>query len=88
MAGKVSAARAAAITGAQNWDAVRDRYPEHVDAMADGLLVGDPLADAVIDELFSGAGNGGEAGRMMPAAPTRGTTSCRPSTIRPRSTQS
>ncbi|HNP56508.1 MAG TPA: oxygenase MpaB family protein [Gordonia sp. (in: high G+C Gram-positive bacteria)] len=58
MAGKVSAARAAAITGAQNWDAVRDRYPEHVDAMADGLLVGDPLADAVIDELFSGAGNG------------------------------
>ncbi|MFT3901267.1 MAG: oxygenase MpaB family protein [Gordonia sp. (in: high G+C Gram-positive bacteria)] len=45
---------AAAITGSQNWDDVRERYPEHVDAMADGLQAGDELADAVIAELFAG----------------------------------
>ncbi len=57
MSGSVSAQTAAAITGAQNWDEVATRYPEHVDAMAQGLLIGDPLADAVIVELFSGAGH-------------------------------
>ncbi|QKT08655.1 DUF2236 domain-containing protein [Gordonia sp. X0973] len=57
MTRRVSRKTAAAITGAQNWDEVRARYPEHVDAMADGLLVGDPLADKVIAELFAGAGH-------------------------------
>ncbi|NNG97351.1 oxygenase MpaB family protein [Gordonia araii] len=57
MTGSVSPAVAAAITGAQNWDDVRARYPQHVDAMAEGLLVGDPLADAVIGELFAGSGH-------------------------------
>ncbi|MFT4199841.1 oxygenase MpaB family protein [Gordonia sp. (in: high G+C Gram-positive bacteria)] len=45
---------AAAITGSQNWAEVRERYPDHVDAMGDALLVGDPQADPVIAELFSG----------------------------------
>ncbi|MFW0790563.1 oxygenase MpaB family protein [Gordonia sp. CPCC 205333] len=52
---------AQAITGAQNWAAVRADFPERVDAMAAGLLVGDLLADAVIDELFSPAGIGWQA---------------------------
>ncbi len=56
MIGSVSATTAATITGAQNWDDVAARYPAHVEAMAQGLLAGDPLADAVITELFSGGG--------------------------------
>ena len=47
------AEQAAAITGAQNWDAVRARFPERVDQMADGLTVGDPPADAVIADVMS-----------------------------------
>ncbi len=46
-------ARAAAITGAQNWDSVRRRFPARVDQMAQGLLIGDPLADAVIADVMS-----------------------------------
>lgn len=45
--------RAAAITGAQNWDSVRARFPERVDQMAEGLMVGDPPADAVIADVMS-----------------------------------
>ncbi|ALG83273.1 oxygenase MpaB family protein [Gordonia phthalatica] len=52
MSGTTSA-QAEAITGAQNWDAVRERFPERVDQMADGLMVGDPLADAVIADVMS-----------------------------------
>ncbi|GAB17367.1 hypothetical protein GOEFS_028_00310 [Gordonia effusa NBRC 100432] len=52
---------AQAITGAQNWAAVRAEFPDRVDAMAAGLLVGDVLADAVIDELFSPVGIGWRA---------------------------
>ncbi|GED99242.1 oxygenase MpaB family protein [Gordonia crocea] len=55
MTATVSSATAATITGAQNWDEVAAHHPDHVHAMAQGLLVGDPRADAVITELFSGA---------------------------------
>ncbi|MFT3715852.1 MAG: oxygenase MpaB family protein [Gordonia sp. (in: high G+C Gram-positive bacteria)] len=54
----VSPARAASITGARNWDDMREQYPGHVDAMAGGLMRGDALADAVVAEFFSGAGLG------------------------------
>lgn len=50
--------QAQAITGAQNWAAVRADQPERVDALARGLMLGDPLADAVTAELFSDAGIG------------------------------
>lgn len=58
MTEEMNAARAEAITGARNWAAVRSRYPERVDAMASGLVCGDALADAVIEEMFGGAGPG------------------------------
>ena len=49
--------RAAAITGAQNWDAVSGTAtPSMWTRWPIWLLVGDPLADAVIDELFSAPG--------------------------------
>ncbi len=57
MTGRVPASTAATITGAKNWNEVAARYPEHVDAMAQGLLDGDPLADAVITELFANSGH-------------------------------
>lgn len=49
-----SSAQAAAITGARNWDAVAIEHPRRVDAMARGLGVGDPAADAVVEEIMSG----------------------------------
>lgn len=61
MASELTSARAQAITGAQNWALVREEFPAHVDAMADGLMIGDPLADAVIAELTSGGGIGWQA---------------------------
>lgn len=55
-----SAAQAARITGARNWDEMRARHPERVDAMAAGLMRGDRLADAVVAEFFDrSAGPGG-----------------------------
>ncbi|WP_238422707.1 oxygenase MpaB family protein [Gordonia sp. 'Campus'] len=41
---------AAAVTGARNWDSVRERHPERVARLEAGLVQGDPLADAVIVE--------------------------------------
>ncbi|WP_035717088.1 oxygenase MpaB family protein [Gordonia terrae] len=41
---------AAAVTGARNWEAVRERHPEIVERLEAGLMQGDPLADAVIVE--------------------------------------
>ncbi|GAA11384.1 hypothetical protein GOALK_029_00390 [Gordonia alkanivorans NBRC 16433] len=52
----VSPERAAAITGARNWTDVRAEHPDAVDAMADGLMLGDAAADAVIAEMYSGRG--------------------------------
>ncbi|MDL9938140.1 oxygenase MpaB family protein [Gordonia sp. ABSL1-1] len=52
----VTAQTAASITGAQNWSSVREEFPDRVDAMASGLMVGDPAADAVIAEMFSEVG--------------------------------
>ncbi|QMU22315.1 oxygenase MpaB family protein [Gordonia rubripertincta] len=52
----VTPQRAASITGARNWAEVRSAHPEQVDAMADGLMVGDPAADAAIAEMLSGEG--------------------------------
>lgn len=49
----MSSAEAAQITGARNWPEMRRRSPERVDAMADGLVRGDALADAVVDEFFA-----------------------------------
>ncbi|MEO9328912.1 oxygenase MpaB family protein [Gordonia aurantiaca] len=56
LGGTVSPERAAAITGARNWSQVRAKHPEAVDAMADGLMLGDDLADAVVAEMHSGHG--------------------------------
>lgn len=44
---------AASITGASNWHAVRRDHPDRVDAMADGLMRGDLLGDAVVAEFFA-----------------------------------
>lgn len=41
---------AAAVTGARNWEAVRERHPAIVERLEAGLMQGDPLADAVIAE--------------------------------------
>lgn len=41
---------AAAVTGARNWEAVRERHPAIVERLEAGLTQGDPLADAVIVE--------------------------------------
>ncbi|MEY1676395.1 oxygenase MpaB family protein [Gordonia sp. ABKF26] len=41
---------AAAVTGARNWEAVRERHPAIVERLEAGLIQGDPLADAVIAE--------------------------------------
>ncbi|NLE80745.1 MAG: DUF2236 domain-containing protein [Rhodococcus sp.] len=48
-----SIGRAAAITGADNWGEVRTRFPQRVDQMAQGLMVGDRPADAVIADVMS-----------------------------------
>lgn len=56
MTAAIDASAAAAITGARNWDAVRTRHPERVDAMAAGLAVGDPAADAVIAQMSADPG--------------------------------
>lgn len=58
MARQVSPEQAAEITGARNWPEMREQFPQRVDAMADGLLRGDPLADDVVAEVFSPAGIG------------------------------
>ncbi|MCF8590448.1 oxygenase MpaB family protein [Gordonia liuliyuniae] len=50
----MSADHAAAITGARNWHAVANDHPERAARMAAGLMQGDPLADAVVDEFFAG----------------------------------
>lgn len=50
---EITADRAIAITGATNWATVAAEYPAEVAAIGDGLLAGDPLADAVIEELFA-----------------------------------
>ncbi|WP_279106677.1 oxygenase MpaB family protein [Gordonia paraffinivorans] len=52
----VSPERAAAITGARNWQDVRAAHQDAVDALADGLMLGDRLADAVVAEMYSGGG--------------------------------
>lgn len=41
---------AAAVTGARNWESVRERHPTIVERLEAGLMQGDPLADAVIAE--------------------------------------
>ncbi|MCR5978701.1 DUF2236 domain-containing protein [Gordonia jinghuaiqii] len=41
---------AAAVTGARNWEAVRERHPGIVERLELGLVQGDPLADAAIAE--------------------------------------
>ncbi|MGC5254994.1 oxygenase MpaB family protein [Gordonia sp. DT218] len=42
---------AASVTGARNWDAVRQRHPEMVDRLEVGLSRSDALADAVIMQM-------------------------------------
>lgn len=42
---------AASITGARNWEAVRERHPEAVARLEDGLVRSDDLADAVIAQM-------------------------------------
>lgn len=49
----ITPATAAQITGARNWPEMRRRHPGRVDAMADGLVRGDPLSDAVVEEFFT-----------------------------------
>jgi hypothetical protein len=44
---------ASEITGAANWDNVREREPELVDRLETGLHLGDPLAQAAIAELYA-----------------------------------
>lgn len=43
---------ASEITGAMNWDNVRERHPVLVDRLDAGLHQGDPLAQAAITEMF------------------------------------
>ncbi|GAA1481541.1 hypothetical protein GCM10009624_19810 [Gordonia sinesedis] len=61
----IDATTAARITGARNWHAVRAHYPARVDAMAAGLTVGDPAADAVIAAM---SGDPGFTWRQIVAA--------------------
>jgi len=71
MTGRPTPAQAGRITGAQNWAQMRERYPEKVDAMAAGLMVGDRAADAVVAELFSPAGLGWQRTTAALEAPDR-----------------
>jgi hypothetical protein len=41
------------ITGAANWDNVRERHPELVDRLETGLHLGDLLADAAVAEMYA-----------------------------------
>ncbi|MYR06327.1 DUF2236 domain-containing protein [Gordonia sp. SID5947] len=43
---------AASVTGARNWDAVRQRHPEMVDRLEVGLARSDVAADAVIAQMY------------------------------------
>lgn len=49
---------ASEITGAANWDVVRERHPDLVDRLEAGLHMGDPLAQAAIEEMFALEGYG------------------------------
>lgn len=49
----ITADQAAAITGARNWHSVAAEHPERAASMAAGLMRGDPLADAVVEEFFA-----------------------------------
>ncbi|WP_336792956.1 oxygenase MpaB family protein [Gordonia malaquae] len=57
--GTITSDQAAEITGAQNWHAVAEAHPERASAMADGLMRGDPLADAVVAEYVAAQGKPG-----------------------------
>ncbi|GAA4665743.1 oxygenase MpaB family protein [Gordonia humi] len=67
--GNVTAEQAAAITGARNWETVAAQRPARAASMADGLMKGDRLGDAVVAEFFArrGGADAMEWGAVMAA---------------------